>query len=379
MRVLITPDWYPWPEQPVFGVFCREQARAVSRVADVTVLTWRRDDALRVPFRVEVADEDGLRTFRVRYGRTQIPWTGLACKLAGSLQALRILAKDRWRPEVIHAHEYGAAPVALILGALSRAPTVLTEHYTGFALGTVGSRERRRARWAFEHSRLVCPVSHELAGHLQTLAPRARIHPVPNVVDTETFAPANAPRPTGVPRLITVASLVPLKGHQHLIEAIASLRAGGRDVVVDIVGEGPLRSDLEHLARESGVGDLVHFHGRKDKTEVADALRRADAFVLPSLWENLPCVLLEAMAVGLPAVATRVGGVPEILGPEQGVVVEAGSAEALAVGLEQLLSTLANYNRDQLRADAIARFGYDAIATRWVDVYASLVTRGSRA
>jgi glycosyltransferase involved in cell wall biosynthesis len=374
MRILITPDWYPWPEQPLLGVFCREHARAVSRVADVVVLTWRRDDALRVPFRLETATEDGLRTFRVRYAGTRIPRTGLACKLAGSLRALRMLARDHWRPDVIHAHEYGAAPVALALGAAARAPTVLTEHYTGFALGTVPERERRRARWAFEHSRVVCPVSHELAGHLQDLAPRARFEPVPNVVDTETFAPINAARTTATPRLITVASLTPLKGQQHLIAAIARLRADGRDVPLDVVGDGPLRGDLERQVRERGVDDLVCFHGRKDKVDVANALGHADAFVLPSLWENLPCVLLEAMAVGLPTVATRVGGVPEILGPSHGVIVEPGSADALAAGVEELLSTLGGYDRDALRAQAIARFGYDAIAKRWADVYASAST-----
>jgi glycosyltransferase involved in cell wall biosynthesis len=374
VRVLITPDWYPWPEQPLLGVFCREQAQAVARVADVVVLTWRRDDSLRLPFTVEEANEDGLRTLRVRYTDTRIPRTGLACKLSGSLKALAMLARGRWRPDVIHAHEYGAAPVALALGALARAPTVMSEHYSGFALGTLPEREWRRARWAFERSRIVCPVSRDLARHVKALAPRARVDPVPNVVDTETFAPDGAASERGCPRLITVGSLVPIKGHEHLIAALAKLREIGRDVPLEIVGDGPLRGDLDRLVREHGVGDLVHFRGRKEKHEVADALRRADAFVLPSLWENLPCALLEAMSVGLPTVATRVGGVPEILGPEQGIVVEPGSSEALACGIGRLLSRLGTYSRDALRANAIAGFGYEAIAKRWTDVYAAAST-----
>jgi glycosyltransferase involved in cell wall biosynthesis len=377
LRVLFTPDWYPWPEQPLSGVFCREQAHAVSRVAEVAVLTWRRDDRLRVPFTLEDAHEDGLRTLRVRYARTRIPRTGLAFKLAGSLKAIGGLARDRWLPDVIHAHEYGAAPVALTLGALARAPTVMSEHYSGFALGTVPERERRRARWAFERSRIVCPVSHNLARHIQTLAPRARVEPVPNVVDTETFAPGRASCRAESPRLITVGSLVPIKGHEHLVEAIAQLRETGRDVPLDVVGDGPLRADLAQLARERGVDDLVCFHGRKEKAEVADAMRRADAFVLSSLWENLPCVVLEAMSVGLPIVATRVGGVPEVLAPEQGLMVEPGSSSAIADGVEQVLSRLGSYDREALRAKAITGFGYDAIARRWAKVYAAASTSGS--
>lgn len=375
MRVLITPDWYPWAEQPLFGVFCREQAQAVSRVADVTVLTWRQDATLRVPFRLEEADEDGLRTLRVRYARMRLPRSGFASKLGGSLKALAALTRDRWAPDVVHAHEYGAASVALVLGTVTRAPTVISEHYSGFALGTLPERELRRARWAFERSRLVCPVSHDLARHVQALAPRATLEPVPNVVDTETFAPSGAARVAASPRLITVGSLVPIKGHENLIAALARLRQGGADVRLDVVGDGPLRGDLERRASELGVGDLVRFLGFKDKPGVAEALQRADAFVLPSLWENLPCVLLEALSVGLPIVATRVGGVPEVLDSRQGVIVEPGSSDALADGVEAVVARLDDYDRGALRAKAVAEFGYDAIGRRWAEIYASVSRR----
>jgi glycosyltransferase involved in cell wall biosynthesis len=326
---------------------------------------------------LEDAREDGLRTLRVRYARTRIPRTGLAFKLAGSLKAFGVLARDRWVPDVIHAHEYGAAPVALTLGALARAPTVMSEHYSGFALGTVPERERRRARWAFERSRIVCPVSRDLARHIQMLAPRAKVEAVPNVVDTETFAPGLASGIPGSPRLITVGSLVPIKGHEHLIAAIAQLRRTGRAVTLDVVGDGPLRGDLERMARECEVADVVRFHGQKEKAQVAAAMQHADALVLSSLWENLPCVVLEAMSVGLPIVATGVGGVAEILGPEQGVVVAPGSSGAIAEGVEKVLSRLESYDRDALRATAIAQFGYSAIAKRWADVYATASTSGS--
>jgi glycosyltransferase involved in cell wall biosynthesis len=81
--------------------------------------------------------------------------------------------------------------------------------------------------------------------------------------------------------------------------------------------------------------------------------------------------------VGLPTVATRVGGVPEILGPELGVVVEPGSSKALADGLRDILSRLDNYDPNALRARAIGEFGYDAIGNRWTDVYAAASTPGS--
>jgi glycosyltransferase involved in cell wall biosynthesis len=168
-----------------------------------------------------------------------------------------------------------------------------------------------------------------------------------------------------------VGSLIERKGHRHLFAALASLREGGTDLTLDLVGDGPLRSDLEAVANDLGVEDLITFHGEKPKTTVARILRRADVFVLPSLWENLPCALLEGMSTGLPVVATHVGGVPEVVAPTQGILVAPGSSDALADALGDMVRSVGQYDRRQLRAQTVSRFGYAAIARRWSDVYAT--------
>lgn len=360
----------------MMGVFCREQAQAASRVADVAVLTWRREGRMRVPFRLEVADDQGMQTLRVRYAHLRIPRSGFALKLAGSLNAMTVLRRNGWTPDVIHAHEYSAAPVALTLGRLTKAPVVLSEHYSGFALGTLPDRERRRAKWVFEHSRMVCPVSHNLAQHIRELAPRAQVVPVPNVVDTDVFGPDDAVRSSRPPRIVSVGSLKEIKGHRHLIEAIAELRAAGRNITLDVIGDGPLRAELELLAQRAAVQDVVRLRGRQDKAAVAGALRAADIFVLPSLWENLPCAMLEAMSVGLPIVATRVGGVPEVLDADQGIIVEPGSATMLADGISRIIDHLPEHDRDASRAKAVANFSYAAIGQHWARVYKTAMAPG---
>jgi glycosyltransferase involved in cell wall biosynthesis len=367
LRVLVTPAWYPWPDRPLFGVFAREQAHAVARVADVAILTWRHDPTLKLSFRVEESEEDGLATFRVR--------SAAGFNLAGCHAALARLRRRGWRPDVIHAHEYIAGRAALSLGKVARAPVVVSEHYSGFALGTLSERERRRARWAFEHASVVCPVSRNLAGHVRAVAPGATLEPVPNVVDTDVFVPTTRSGPSTRPRLVNVGGLVEVKGHRHLIAALAQLRRAGTNLRLDVVGDGPLRPELEGLARDLGVDDLVTFHGGKPRTAVAAALREADVFVLPSLWENLPCAALEAMSTGIPIVATRVGGVPEVVDRDQGILVAPGSSDALADGLLEMIAGIGGYDREQLRAKAVLGFGYEAIARRWLHVYAMAAER----
>jgi glycosyltransferase involved in cell wall biosynthesis len=372
LRVLITPDWYPWPEDPVSGVFCKEQAHAVAATDDVTVLAWRPERGLRAPFQIGVGHEDGLRTIRLRHANTRVPRSGFACKVAGLLAIVARLRRAHWRPDVVHAHEYTAAPVAFLLGAMTRAPVIFSEHYSGFALGALDGGEMRRARWAFEHAQMVCPVSASLARHIQVLTPGAAVEPVPNSVDTDVFVPNPVRRVARPPRLITVGSLKEVKGHRHLIEALAELRQRHQPLHLDVIGDGPLRSELEALAIRLAVDDLIAFHGAKAKGEVATALQQADVFVLPSLWETLSCALLEALSAGLPVVATNVGGIPEFVTEREGRLVTPGSAGALAAGILEVAESLERYDPHQLRATATARFSRQAVARQWAEVYASV-------
>ena len=370
----MVPKWYPWPEKPFFGLFCREHAQALARRHDVVVLASLATPA--APFTAyELTDavEEGLRTIRVRYRRPFLRPAAMGFQLLGMLAALRRLRSEGFRPDVVHAHVYQAAPPALILGRLSRAAVVITEHYTGFGRGLVSGYDRALARVSFRQADLVAPVSRELAGHLRSLAPGARIEPVPNVVDTDAFKPPATSRGhPGPARLLNVATLSEKKGHEHLLQAMALLDG---DVTLDVVGEGELRGQLERRVEALGLGDRVRFLGPRPKQEVARMMREADLFVLPSLHENLPVVLIEAQASGLPAVATRVGGVPELIDPDAGRMVEAGDPEALAEAIETLLARRGEFDPGPLALRAATRYGYDAIERRWTSIYGDLLSK----
>ena len=146
-------------------------------------------------------------------------------------------------------------------------------------------------------------------------------------------------------------------------------------VSLDIVGDGELRQTLEDQARERGVETRVWFHGFLPKQEVASMMRTADLLVLPSHWENLPCVLLEAMASGLPVVATRVGGTSEIVDESCGELVPPGSADALAAAILRVANARGTYDPARMHATATSRYGYDAVARTLTEVYESALKR----
>ena len=375
MRVLVVPKWYPWPDKPVFGIFCREHARALARHHDVIVMA---SDAVPAPdfaaFELSDDVEDGLRTFRLRYRRPRFRPAAMAFQLAGMLVALHRLRREGWRPDVVHAHVYSAGLPALVLGRLSGAVVVVTEHYTGFQRGLITGYDRFIARMAFRYADLVAPVSADLARQVHEIEPRARVRVVENVVDTEVFHPAPAQNGHSrgcSPRLLTVAALVEKKGHGVLLEALAELRRE-RPVTLDLVGDGELRGDLHERARRLGLAEAVRFHGERSKEEVAEFMRQADLFVLPSLVENLPCVLIEAMASGLPSVATAVGGVADLLHGDSGVLCPPRDPHALATAISSALDRRMGIDALALADRARQRFGYEQLAGIWTQIYDGL-------
>ncbi len=179
-----------------------------------------------------------------------------------------------------------------------------------------------------------------------------------------------------VPVVATVAVLREPKGIDDMLEALPALLINHPLLRYLIVGDGPHRTALEAKAAELGVHDSVHFAGRR--ADVADMLAAADIFVLPSLTEALPTVIIEAMAVGLPVVATTVGGIPELVEHgTTGVLVPPASPLRLSEAVGRLLDSPRQRHAMGLtgRRSAIDRFSIERHASRLADEYRVLVSR----
>ena len=370
--VAVIPAWYPGPGRPLEGIFVRDHARAAALHNDVAVLVNEPDPPPGRLFSVDDEVEDGLRTFRIRH--SPLPQLGTAGYLLGIRSALARLRREGRKVELLHAHVHRAAWTAAIVGTVGRLPVVVSEHSSEWAGTGIGPGALRRARISLRRADLVCPVSEYLRQRIEAQGIEARFRVVPNPVDTELFAP-RAPGPrSGPARMIAVAALLPEKGIGQLIEALAGLR--GRDFALALVGDGPARPEYERFTGEAGLADRVVFRGELPKPAVAGLMREADFLVLPSLGETFSVVVAEAMACGLPVVATRVGGVPELVGDDSGLLVEPGSAEALRAGIERMLDGHADYSAERIRASATSRYSLDAVGDQWTDVYRGVI--GSR-
>jgi L-malate glycosyltransferase len=374
----MVPEWHPWPETPNEGSWGREQTAAVAALHDVATLTTRPGSrALRPRYELSDEIEDGVRTVRVRYSSSPLPKLTTLVRLRAMLLGARKLERSGFKPDIVHAKVFSAGFLALFLARRFHVPLVLSEHYTGFPRGTLSWWDRLIARITFTRADVVCPDSADLGAHLRALARTARIRPMPNVVDTAAFAPAAAEPRAEPRRLVNVASLDDKKGHEYLLEAFAKLVPEYRDLRLAIVGGGSRRTELEALAGRLGVRERTRFLGAQPKDAVAELLREADVFVLSSLWENAPHVVIEALATGTPVVATDVGGVSELVTDADGVLVSAGDPAALAAGIREVFAAYGRYVPHELARRARERFGHERVGRLWSDLYREV--RESRA
>jgi len=240
----------------------------------------------------------------------------------------------------LHSHfGWEQADMLAFLSRLSGLPYSLTLHAADIFVDSA-ELSRRMAGAAFLVT--ISDFNKRLLHEHFALQP-GRVHVVHCGVDLSAFAPSPPPQ-SPVPRLVSLARMVPKKGFGILLQALALLRSEGIAVEAELVGDGPLRPDLMQLAGELGLSGSVSFPGAVTPDQAASCLRRADVAALACTvapdgdMDGIPVVLMEAMALGRPVVSTRLSGIPELVAEGCGLLAEPGDPGSLATQLRTMLT-----------------------------------------
>ena len=275
----------------------------------------------------------------------------------GARPAVKRLIDEGYDFDVIDSHYYYPDGVAAaILARHFKKPFTVTARGSDINLISRHLIPRRLMGWAAEWASASIGVSAALTDAMRQLGmPAPRLRTMPNGVDMTLFRmhPQMEARAAlgwlQAPTLLSVGNLVENKGHHIAIESLAQLP----EFRLVISGEGPQRPALEQLARQLGVSPRLTFLGRVDQAQLAVCYSAADILVLPSSREGWPNVLLESMACGTPVVATRVGGIPEIVNSAQaGRLISARTASSLAETVQELWKCMPEKSSVRLIAQA---------------------------
>ncbi|HVS30991.1 MAG TPA: glycosyltransferase [Thermoanaerobaculia bacterium] len=289
------------------------------------------------------------------------------------------LAEELAREGVRHVHAHYAthpSTMALIIARLSAITFSFTVHAHDIQV------DRSLLRWKLRETRFVRSISGFNRRFLENLYPKeakGKIVVIHVGIEPEVYEESSRrlQPAAGPPRILCVAAHKPYKGLPVLIEACRILRDDGIELRCDIVGDGPMRAELEALIRDRGLEETVTLAGPRPQEEVARMMAEARIFALPSIiaadgqMEGIPVALMEAMASGRAVVTTSISGIPELV--EHGVnglLVEPGDAAAFAAAMKDLL-------RDPARAAEMGRRGQEKVRAEFTlpDCVRQLVAR----
>ena len=392
LRVLIYTTLFPNSVQPLQGNFVLERMRHLTPYVDMSVVA-------PIPYfpRVSLNDRwfkfatvphnENFAGFEVDHPRyVVVPKLGMATHgvsmFAGSLRqvAARLRTVDY---DLIDAHYvYPDGMAATLLGAALKKPVVISARGTDINVFSRLKTIRPMIRRVLNQADAVIAVAESLKNTMVALGcPDEKITVVENGVDSQKFHPI--PRPLARQKLrlpahrrimLTVGRLDEAKGIHILIGAIARLRSRHPDLMLVAVGEGPHRASLEKLIARLGVGDNVMLAGSQPHEQLASWYSAADLFCLASSSEGWPNVILEAMACGLPVIATSVGGIPEIVVSSSVGTLVARTPEAFELALDQGLCR-------QWDHSAIVAHGHahcwPSVADKLLKVYSDVLIRRS--
>lgn len=378
---------FPNPAEPLRGLFVAEQVRATASRVDwriVAPVPWAPAWLARMLGKPYVRGDgsfDEIPVARPRYPVLPARLLFTAVAPAMALASRRAFAESAEAGAAfVHAHDiYPSGAAVRRLATPVRLPVVLTVHGSDLYSNLVRPRWEAEVRASIAAAAAIVCVSAALARDVVLLAGAdpARVVVIPDTYDVARFAFTERPDRSGRPlRLVTVGRLVPVKGHDVLIRALAHAVRAGLDATLEVVGGGPDRDALERLASAEGLSGRVMFSGPLGDAELPAALGRADAFVLPSRREGFGVALVEALATGMPVVATRSGGPDDIVGQADGILVEPDDAESLAAGLHEIERRFDGYDRRAIAGRVLARFGPGAVGAQLVDAYRAAIVGG---
>lgn len=386
MHILYIPSWYPADHAPLNGSFFREQAEALVRYQGlkVGVIAPCPRSLLTLPagnmvFGFSRTEEGGLDVWRDSYLRVPkirrleyFRWIRSAERLYDRYVA------EEGQPDLIHAQ--GAVWGGCVASRIARnrgIPYVLTEHSSGFRRGLYKGWYMQPIRKAFSDAGAVISVSTRLRSLISPYRPQSDILVIPNFIDTDLFSPPSSPVSPVPFRFICIAHLQPNKAVPLLVDAFGQTFAADEPVALDIIGDGPDRPKIEAMIIRHGCSGRVTLHGTLGRLEVRDRLRQSHCCVSSSHVETFGVTLIEALATGIPLIATRSGGPEDIVTDANGHLVPVGDAAALAEAMRAVYRDRHAWRGEAgaLRRDAVVRFGAKAATERIAGVYRDVLKR----
>lgn len=378
-NILFLASWYPNKVQPSNGNFIQQHALAVAAFCNVFVLHIIARNQ-QEKFIVEQNKNESVLETIVYYRKvsSKIPGFNLIQKLAIRKKAHyigyhKILEKAK-HIDLTHLNVcFPAGLFAVQLKRKFKIPYLITAHWTAFLESDpypISSIEKYWIKKIATQANWICPVSEDLKNAIVNLGINTPFNIIPNVVDSTVFKHQPAVLTATKKSILHISNLNDAhKNITGILNVVKCLHVKNLDFKITIAGNGDVPSFIKKAKELQIPEHIISFELERTRTEVAQLMNAHDVFLLFSNYENLPCVIAEALTVGLPVIATNVGGISEMLNEKNGLVLTAKNETQLEKELTDFIKNPPTYNRSEISKNAKRIYDYKVVGLQYLALY----------
>lgn len=365
MNVFVVADGIPKADRKMMGLFAFDQAKALSKLGHNVFIAAinLRSFKYRRKYGFEKYIRDGITVYEYSLPVGKVPFVIYQSVFQKCLiYILNQAIKENVFPDVVHSHFYDTTYAVAMVKKIYNFKLVSTEHYSGFLNYKLKNRNVliKRATFSYKYVDRLLAVSQSLADVIENECQK-KAYVVPNVVETSIFAPRRQ-TPVGKVNFISVGRLSPEKNFPLLINAFTSAYKSNNNITLDIYGSGNLQSELNNQIQKLHMDSVIKLRGFADRKVLADTMANSNVFILLSDFETFGVVYIEALAAGLPVIATDCGGPRDFVNSENGILIECKNEKAAAQAILTMSQNYSNYDKEKLHNAVIKNFSSRHVA-----------------
>lgn len=381
MNIYLIVRGFPTDKDPQWGCFEFDQAKALAAKGHkVTMLSvdvrWK--SKYRRPG-IKKNESVGVVSYDLYCG----PWVVLSAismslydKLTEVLlmKLFKHVIKTEGRPDIIYSHYLDSSDYALPIKNKYNIPIVGLEHWSELGKEQPSERAIKKAQRVYPQLDKLLVVSNALKENVKKFTGVSSIV-LPNVIGVEFVVKRKIRKPQDVVKFVSTGNLIGRKRMDLIIKALCGLRQRGINADVTIVGEGEDRPLLESLINKQNLLDCVHLTGRKTRAEIVTILNDSDVYIMASSSETFGVAAAEALACGLPVIATDCGGPRDFISDVNGIMIPVNDEDKLVDAMIYMIEHHTEYDHSMISADFHKRFSAEAVANQLTEIFGNVCKR----
>ena len=364
MRILTISEVYPSAEKPQYGVFIKQQVDELKKLGyNVDVLMPTRS---KTNGKLAAIDFENTKVYSIAYRVIRYELFLKSVAQVVYFQLKKLIQENRY--DILAVHITGDTILKIITDIGQDLGITVVAHYHGLNVWKEYVSKHRIREKFYAHRRAgilknaqaIVGVSDKVCDIVREKIKNIPVYTVYNGVETKLFYPQQ--QKESFFTIVGVGNLIPIKGFRFLIDAFERLYKENNNIRLKIIGDGVERSELEERVNSKGLNDVVAFLGKTSYEHVANEMRNSHLFVLPSYYEALGCVYLEAMACGIPTIGVKGMGIDEIIVDEKnGLLVDPKNVDSIVEKIKKVIN-------DKEFAEELGKNGREtALKYTWVN------------